>query len=69
MEQYKLSKQWVSVGDRLPPSTCVLVCADESGYALCVYIKGRFLVYDGTLNYQREFHPTHWMKLPKLNRD
>lgn len=68
--QDALSHQWISVDERLPPGTCLLMCInarEDKAYALCVYIRGRFMIYDHTLSYKREFYPTHWMPIPPLN--
>lgn len=65
--QFAISHQWVRVEDRIPPSSCVLVCKDKWIYTLCVYIGGRFMMYNKARSYKQEFHPTHWMKIPQLN--
>lgn len=68
--EYIRKSEWVSVEERLPPSTCLLMCInarEDKAYALCVYIRGRFMIYDHTLSYKREFYPTHWLKVPQLN--
>lgn len=67
--QYQRQSEWISVEDRIPPSTTVLLCASmmqDVSMALCVFIKGRFMIYDRTFKYDKEFYPTHWMLIPKL---
>lgn len=67
--QYQRQSEWISVEDRIPPSTTVLLCASmmqDASMALCVFIKGRFMIYDRTFKYDKEFYPTHWMFIPKL---
>lgn len=67
--EYIRQSEWISVGDRMPPGTTVLLCASmmqDVSMALCVFIKGRFMIYDRTFKYDKEFYPTHWMLIPKL---
>lgn len=67
--EYIHKSEWISVEDRIPPSTTVLLCASMMqgvSMALCVFIKGRFMIYDRTFKYDKEFYPTHWMLIPKL---
>lgn len=67
--QYQCQSGWISVEDRIPPGTTVLLCASmmqDVSMALCVFIKGRFMIYDRTFKYDKEFYPTHWMFIPQL---
>lgn len=61
---------WRSVEEELPPGTLVVLCQSRMGadnaIALCVYIKNRFMIYDRTFKYDKEFYPTHWMPIPSL---
>lgn len=61
---------WRSLEEELPPGTLVILCqsrmGEDNAIALCVYIKNRFMIYDGTFKYDKDFHPTHWMPIPKL---
>lgn len=69
--QYQRQSEWISVEDKIPPSTTVLLCASmmqDVSMALCVFIKGRFMIYDRTFKYDKEFYPTHWMFIPKLSK-
>lgn len=63
-----LDSQWHPVNE-IPPSTTVLLCQcrmESVSIALCVYIKGRYMIYDRTFKYDKEFIPTHWMLIPPL---
>lgn len=65
-----IASQWVSVEDRLPSGTLVILCqsrmGEDNAIALCVYIKNRFMIYDRTFKYDKEFYPTHWLPIPEL---
>ena len=61
---------WRSVEEELPPGTLVVLCQsrmdEDNAIALCVYIKNRFMIYDRTFKYDKEFYPTHWMPIPPI---
>lgn len=67
--KWALSHQWVRVGDRVPPGTTILICTslmqDNCATALCVYVRGKFMVYNGKIT-NKEFYPTYWMIIPKV---
>lgn len=68
-----LEAQWVSVEDRIPPDGLVILCQrrkeNDNAIALCVYIKNSYMVYDRTFKYNKEFHPTHWMRIPAVKEN
>lgn len=67
--KWALSHQWVCVGDRVPSGTTILLCTSsmqgDRSTALCVYVCGKFMVYNGKIT-NKEFHPTHWMQIPQI---
>lgn len=63
-----LADLWHTVNE-IPPATTLLLCEcrmESVATALCVYIRGRYMIYDGTFRYNKEFLPTHWMRIPKI---
>lgn len=66
--KWVLSHQWNRVEDRIPPGTTILLCTslmqDNRATALCVYVRDKFLVYNGKVT-NKEFYPTHWMQIPQ----
>ena len=67
--KWALPHQWNRVGDRVPPGTTILLCISlmqgACSTALCVYVCGKFMVYNGKIT-NREFYPTHWMYIPQI---
>lgn len=72
--KWALSHQWNRVGDKIPPGIVILLCQrmikDDMATALCVYVRGRFMVYNGRDKItNKEFHPTHWMTIPQIQKE
>lgn len=67
--KWALSHQWNRVEDRIPPGTTILLCTslmqNDRATALCVYVRGKFMVYNGKIT-NKEFYPSHWMTIPKV---
>lgn len=72
--KWALSHQWVAVADKVPPGTTILLCQsiqqDDMATALCVYVSGKFMIYNGKNKItNKEFYPTHWMIIPQIPKE